>query len=131
MYLPLYTINMHLCLFSKSKFNSIWSIKSDRVNLVEPASPCGTVQTWTGKVDSARKFKCTTVKCYVLSTWAITLKSSAVKLSESNSSPFLSRAVFFLIRIHQTELYIIIIIIIDLFRTQRTNGRQTLWKSNL
>ena len=38
------------------------SIKSDRVNLVAPASPVhraiGTVQAWTGKVDLARKFKC-------------------------------------------------------------------------
>ena len=46
-------------------------IKSDRVNLVAPSSPvdclllltqcpCGTVQTGTGKVDPARKLKCTT-----------------------------------------------------------------------
>jgi len=47
------------------------SIKSDRVNLVAPASPVhrarpaflplpgGTVQTETRKVDPARKFKCT------------------------------------------------------------------------
>ena len=45
---------------------------SDRINLVEPASPywvsalltqCpgDTVQTGTGKVDPARKFKCNTV----------------------------------------------------------------------
>ena len=40
--------------------------KSDRVNLVAPASPAlltqipgDTVQTGTGKVDPARKFKCT------------------------------------------------------------------------
>ena len=49
--------------FSKSKFN----LKSDRVNLVAPAShiECllylrNTVQTGTRKVDRARKFKCTT-----------------------------------------------------------------------
>ena len=51
--------------FSKSKFN----LKSDRVNLVAPGSlsvcfiypypyPGDTVQTGTGKVDSAWKFKC-------------------------------------------------------------------------
>ena len=49
----------------------IWSIKSDRVNLVASASPIeclliltqspgDTVQTGTGKVDPARNFKCTT-----------------------------------------------------------------------
>ena len=49
--------------FYKSKFN----LKSYHVNLVEPASPIecllyfpNTVQTGTGKVDPARKFKCTT-----------------------------------------------------------------------
>ena len=39
------------------------SKKSDRVDLVAPASPfieLGTVQTGTGKVDPVRKFKCTT-----------------------------------------------------------------------
>ena len=57
----------HLWPFSKSEFN----LKSDRVNLVAPASsywvsalftqcPGDTVQTGTGKVDPARKFKCTT-----------------------------------------------------------------------
>ena len=56
--------------FSKSKFN----LKSDRVNLVAPAMsylvsalftrcPGDTVQTGTGKVDSARKFKYTTAAC--------------------------------------------------------------------
>ena len=43
----------------KSKIN----LKSDRVNLVAPASsiecPGDTVRTWTGKVDPAREFKCT------------------------------------------------------------------------
>ena len=53
--------------FSKSKFK----LKSDHVNLVAQASPIeclpmlthcpgDTVQTGTGKVDPARKFKCTT-----------------------------------------------------------------------
>ena len=53
--------------FSKSKFN----LMSDRVNLVAPARsswvsaiftqcPVDTVRTGTGKVDPARKFKCTT-----------------------------------------------------------------------
>ena len=56
----------HLGPFSKSKFN----LKSDRVNLDAPAShivsalftqcPGDTVQTEPGKVDPARKFKCTT-----------------------------------------------------------------------
>ena len=52
------------------KVNSTY-MKSDRVNLVAPAISCwlsalltqcprGTVQTGTGKVDPARKFKCTT-----------------------------------------------------------------------
>ena len=46
-------------------------MKSDRINLLTPASPvdclllltycpCGTVKAGTGKVDPARKFKCTT-----------------------------------------------------------------------
>ena len=61
--------NRHLWPFGKSKFN----LKSDRVNLVAPASPTmsalftqwpgDTVQTGTGKVDPARKFKCTTAAC--------------------------------------------------------------------
>ena len=64
-----HAIFTHLWAFSKSKFN----IKSDRVNLVAPAShiecllylptdqsPRDTVQTGTGRVDPARKFKCTT-----------------------------------------------------------------------
>ena len=52
----------HLWPCSKSKLN----LKSDRVNLVAPASPIecllylpSTVQTGTGQVDPARKFKCT------------------------------------------------------------------------
>ena len=59
-----HAIFTHLWAFSKSKFY----IKSDRVNLVAPAShieclfylPGDTVQTGTGKVDPTRKFKCTT-----------------------------------------------------------------------
>jgi hypothetical protein len=59
---------MHLWPFSKSKFN----LKSARVNFVALAGysygvsalftqcPGDTVQTGTGKVDPARKFKCTT-----------------------------------------------------------------------
>ena len=50
--MKLYT---HLCPFGKSKSAPIWSIKSDRVNLVAPAGPvlltqcpCGTVQTGIG-----------------------------------------------------------------------------------
>ena len=56
-------LSTHLCPFSKSKFN----LKSDRVNLVllsvcfiYTQCPGDTVQTGTGKVDPARKFKCTT-----------------------------------------------------------------------
>ena len=33
------TMSTHLCPFGKSKSAPIWSIKSDRVNLVAPASP--------------------------------------------------------------------------------------------
>ena len=43
---------------SKSKFN----LKPDRVNLVaQDTVPVQYIQTVTGKVDPARKFKCTTV----------------------------------------------------------------------
>ena len=54
-------IPTHLWTFSKSKFN----LKSDRVNLVAPSAwftlcPGDTLQTGTGKVDPARKFKCAT-----------------------------------------------------------------------
>ena len=56
---------MHPWPFSKSKFN----LKSDRVNLVAPASPIEcllhlpnvwAIQSGTEKVDPARTFKCTT-----------------------------------------------------------------------
>ena len=48
----------HLWTFSKSKFN----LKSDHVNLVLLFTQCpgDTIKTGTGKVDPARKFKCTT-----------------------------------------------------------------------
>ena len=63
-----YRGDTHLGPSGKSKFN----LKSDRVNLVPPASPIelsalftqcpgDTVQTGTGKVDPAWKFICTTV----------------------------------------------------------------------
>ena len=60
--------------FSKSKFN----LKSGRVNLVSLAGPIecllylttrpgDTVQNGSGKVDPARKFKCTTAACGYIS----------------------------------------------------------------
>ena len=60
--------------FSKSKFN----LKSDRINVAAPASPIitqcpgDTVQTGTGKVDPARKFKCTTAARDITTVYKIT-----------------------------------------------------------
>ena len=63
----LWELHTHLCLFGKSKSAPIWKIKSDRVKIVALASPIecpgDTVQTGTGKVDPARKFKYTTAAC--------------------------------------------------------------------
>ena len=61
--------NLNIILISRTPDTSVkFSLKSDRVNLVAPAShieclfylPGDTVQTGTGKVDPTRKFKCTT-----------------------------------------------------------------------
>jgi len=56
--LQFFSPDTHPWSFSKSKFN----LKSDRVNLVAPASPieCPGDTIQTGKVEPAWKFKCTT-----------------------------------------------------------------------
>ena len=82
---------MHFWPFSKSKFNP----KSDRVNFFAPASPIEVsalftqcpgdkVQTWTGQLDPARKFKCTAAaRVYYL-----TARIDVVKYSHSNQCNF-------------------------------------------
>ena len=53
-------------------------MKSDRVNLVAPASPvhrAGTVQTGTGMVDPARIFKCTAAARGECSTFSLNVHS--------------------------------------------------------
>ena len=101
----------------------IWSIKSDRVNLVEPASPCGTVQSGTGKVDPARKFKLLQFtfrrKLYTVHTkfkfftWLVylqklTVKTSNVYLNKTRGSSIHS---FF----SKVEIFSICFIIVGVF----------------
>ena len=84
-------LHTHLCPCSKSKYLTyIWSIKSDRSTLLHwlvLSIELGIVQTRTGKVDMARKLKCTTaarVQSYFRSkTLLITAKYSCTCVHNS------------------------------------------------
>jgi len=57
------TVYTHLCPFSKSKFNLYKPLSltaSTLLHRLVMSIELGAVQTGTGKVDPARKFKCTT-----------------------------------------------------------------------
>jgi len=64
--------NMHLCPFIKIKFNLYEAKRLTASTLLHRQVlfiELGTVQTGTGKVDPARKFKCTTVALAKFTKW--------------------------------------------------------------